>query len=138
MENTEMEIVPNLHFNGDCEKAIELYKQSFGGRITTLARRKDVNSPDADENPGHIYHAEMMIGSQRIMLDDADEELPGGMNVSILVSMDVQEEVEAAYEKLKDGAKILAPIGETSYSSCFVSLVDRFGVRWELIKENDR
>ena len=44
-------------------------------------------------------------------------------------------EVKKAYEMLKAEAKILVPITETTYSSCFVSLVDRYGVRWELMKE---
>jgi PhnB protein len=137
-----MEIVPNLHFNGNCEKAIELYEQAFGGRRTVLLRNKDANPIDVAgqssiENPEYIYHAEMIIGDQRIMLNDNDSELPYGMNVSILVSMDSVEAVKAAYNKLKEGARIISPINETTYSSCFVSLVDRFGVRWELIKENE-
>jgi PhnB protein len=135
----EMELVPNLHFNGTCEKAIKLYEQAFGGSTTVLLRNKDANPLDvaeALENPEHIYHAEMVIGSQRIMLNDHDRDLPYGMNVSILVSMDSAAAVKTAYHALKDGAKILSDLTETTYSSCFVSLVDRFGVRWELIKEN--
>jgi PhnB protein len=78
----------------------------------------------------------MVIGSQRIMLNDHDRGLPSGMNVSILVSMDTAEAVKTAYHALKDGAEILSDLTETTYSSCFVSLIDRFGVRWELMKEN--
>jgi PhnB protein len=136
-----MEIVPNLHFNGNCEEAIELYEQAFGGKRTVFLRNKDADPLDAAgqstmEKPENIYHAEMVIGNHRIMLNDSDSGLPIGMNVSLLVSMDSVEAVKVAYNKLKEGARIKSPISETTYSSCFVSLVDRFGVRWELIKEN--
>jgi PhnB protein len=79
----------------------------------------------------------MVIGNHRIVLNDSDSGLPLGMNVSLLASMDSVEAVKAAYNKLKEGARIISPISETTYSSCFVSLVDRFDVRWELIKENE-
>jgi PhnB protein len=136
-----MDIVPNLHFNGDCEKAIELYEAAFGARRLGLLRHEDANPLDIDGqsttmNPGSIYHAEIMIGDQRIILNDNDEELPSGLNVSLLVSMDTMEDVKTAYETLKEGATIRVPLRVTTYSRCFVSLIDRYGVRWELIKEN--
>jgi len=34
-----------------------------------------------------------------------------------------------------DGATIIYPMQSTTYSSCFVSLVDKFGMRWELMTE---
>jgi PhnB protein len=142
LEKIKMELVPNLHFNGNCEEAIESYEQAFGGKRTVFLRNKDANPLDSAgqstmEKPENIYHAEMVIGNHRIMLNDSDSGLPIGMNVSLLVSMDSVEAVKAAYNKLKEGARIISPISETTYSSCFVSLVDRFGVRWELIKENE-
>ena len=38
--------------------------------------------------------------------------------------------VEKAYEALKEGARILFPLGPCDFSSCLVDLIDRFGVRW--------
>jgi PhnB protein len=135
-----MEIVPNLHFNGDCEKAIELYEQAFGATRIVFLRYKDANPLEADQEGNaecqeYIYHAEIIVGNQRIMLNDHISDIPCGINVSMLILFDSAEEVEKAYEILKAEAKILAPITETNYSSCFVSLIDRYGVRWELMKE---
>jgi PhnB protein len=135
-----MKIVPNLHFNGDCEKAIEHYERAFKAKRTVLLRYQDANPEEVDEAPGDekqnfIYHSEMMIGGQRVILNDHTDDLPRGLNVSLLVSFDRKEDVIEAYAILKDGATIITPMQATSYSSCFVSLVDRYGVRWELIKE---
>ncbi len=135
-----MKIVPNLHFNGDCEKAIELYERAFKAKRTVFlryqdARPEDVGEAEGDEKQRLIYHSELMIGDQRVILNDHTDNLPCGLNVSLLVSFDRKEDVIDVYTILKDGATIITPMQETSYSSCFVSLVDRYGVRWELIKE---
>ena len=136
-----MEIVPNLHFNGNCEKAIELYEQAFGAKRIVFLRYRDANPLDIDQESNnacqeYIYHAEIRIGNRRIILSDHISEIPIGINVSLLILFESVEEVKKAYDILKADAKILAPITETTYSSCFVSLVDRYGVRWELMKEN--
>ena len=137
-----MEIVPNLHFKGDCEAAIELYERAFGAIRTVLLRYKDANPLDQDEEANseiqdYIYHAEITLGSRRMMLNDNTSEIPSGINVSLLILFDTVEAVENAYQVLKDGARIIVPITETTYSACFVSLVDRYGIRWELMKENE-
>lgn len=137
-----MEIVPNLHFNGNCEQAIALYERAFCTERTVFLRNRNANPMDADEQPGaaqqnFVYHAEMRIGGQRIMLNDHDDAHPPGENISLLVSMDSVEGIKTAYEVLKEDARILIPLRETTYSSAFVSLVDRYGIRWELMKEGE-
>lgn len=135
-----MQIVPNLHFNGDCEKAIELYERAFKAKRTVFLRYRDARPEDfsealSDEKQRLIYHAEMMFADTRFSMSDHTDRLPCGLNVSLLVSFDRKEDAIAAYAILQEGATIISPMQETSYSSCFVSLVDRYGVRWELIKE---
>ncbi len=136
-----MEIVPNLHFHGECEAAIELYEQAFGAQRTVFLRYQDADPRDFDLEGNqayqeYVYHAEMRIGGQRIMLTDHTQALAEGRNLSLLISFDQKADVLAAYEHLKIGAQILAPLTETTYSGCFVSLIDRYGIRWELMVEN--
>ena len=83
-----------------------------------------------------VYHAEIMIANRRIFLNDHISNIPSGINLSLLILFDNVEQVKTAYEILKKDARILTPITETTYSSCFVSLIDQFGIRWELMKEN--
>ena len=135
-----MEIVPNLHFNGDCEAAMALYERAFEAKRTVFLRYQDADPRDFNQ-PGneafqkYVYHAEMQIGNRRIMLTDHLEEIPAGINVSLLISFDHIDPLIKAYSALKQGARILSPLTTTTYSSGFVSLVDRFGVRWELMVE---
>lgn len=71
------------------------------------------------------------------MLSDCDESIPHqrGNTVSLVITFETAEEVKEAFDLISDGAIILSPISSTTYSSCFVSLIDKFGVRWELMTE---
>ena len=56
-----MEIIPNLHFRGDCENAIALYERAFNGRKTVFLRYKDANPQDVNEKfsvdvQEYVYH----------------------------------------------------------------------------------
>jgi len=136
-----MEIIPNLHFNGDCEKALELYENAFDAKRTVFLRYKDANPLDMDQAlddaiQDYVYHAEIIIENQRLMLTDHLEAFSHGINVSLLVTFRSVKKLQKAFKILRTGAQILIPMTDTTYSSAFVSLIDRFGVRWELIKEN--
>ncbi|HWQ29771.1 MAG TPA: VOC family protein [Negativicutes bacterium] len=137
-----MVITPNYHFNGKCEQALKLYEKAFNGRITELLHYCDANPDDmdiaqlSDRVKEYVYHAEMIIGGQRFFFSDSLESIPFGRNISTVVTFAEAQEVRAAYEILAAGGIIIAPMEETTYSSCFVSLLDRFGMRWELMTEN--
>lgn len=58
-------------------------------------------------------------------------------DLSIVVTFESVDEVKDAYSMLSVGGSDIVPLKETTYSTCMVSLVDRFGVRWELMTENN-
>lgn len=138
-----MIITPNLHFHGECKEALKLYEKAFNGKLTMLFHYFDANPDDflieqlSDKEKEYIYHAEMMIGNQRFFFSDSINEISKGQNISIVVTFDCADEVKTAYEMLKEGGLVIEPLQVTSYSSCFGSLVDRFGIRWELMTENN-
>lgn len=136
-------VTPNLHFNGECEKALEMYRKAFGGRLTTLIRYRDAEANDfpaealSDEQRSYVYHAEMQIGSQRFFFSDSINKIAKGQNVSVVLTFDNIDAVKSVYDILSDGCTVIHPLCEKTYSGCFVSLADRFGIRWELMTEAD-
>lgn len=138
-----MIITPNYHFNGECEHALKLYEKAFNGRITELLHYYDADTDDmdieqlTDVEKGYVYHAEMLIGGQRFFFSDSLNEIPIGRNISIVVTFKKIDEVRTVYEILSAEGTTITPMEETTYSSCFVSFVDRFGMRWELMTENN-
>lgn len=133
-------LTPNLHFAGECEAAMALYARAFGAQRTMLFRygeHADAYDPPLQAHEkAYVYHAEMVLCGHRVMM--SDERAPrraGGIPVSIVATMDTAQQVRDAYDILREGATVVHAMTETSYSSCFVSLVDRYGVRWELMTE---
>jgi PhnB protein len=135
-----MIVTPNLHFSGECAQAIRLYEAAFGAVTKVLLRYSDADPQDLDPSEqlpcGFVYHAEMFIGDQRVFLSDsAGNEASKGNPTSLVITFDDAAAVRRAYDVLSAGATLIHPMQSTTYSSCFVSLVDRFGMRWELMTE---
>lgn len=137
-----MKITPNFHFKGQCNEALKLYTKAFNGEITVLLYYKDADERDfcveqlSDKQKNYVYHSEMVIGEQRFMFSDSLEQFKQGQSVSIVITFANPTAVRSAYEVLKKGGQIIHPLQQTTYSSCFVSLLDKFGIRWELMTEN--
>ncbi|GIO43861.1 VOC family protein [Paenibacillus apis] len=135
-----LKITPNLHFKGQCKQAIQLYKEAFNAQVKVILCESDANPSDWTVQSGDedlVYHCEMYIGSQRLMLNDSSDEDAHSLKhtMSVVVTFNSATEVECAFSKLSDGCTLIHPMQSTSYSSCFVSLIDKFGMRWELMTE---
>jgi len=135
-----MIVTPNFHFRGNCKEAIELYKKVFNIDVLCMFENSDANPNDYISDAKyaeHVYHSEVMLGNTRLMMSDISEENEHtlGNSLSVVVTFDTANEVKKAYDLLKDDAITLAPMQSTTYSSCFVSLIDKFGMRWELMTE---
>ena len=137
-----MKITPNFHFAGQCNEALKLYTKAFNGEITVLLYYKDADERDfyveqlSDKQKNYVYHSEMVIGEQRFMFSDSLEQFKQGQSISIVITFANPTAVRSAYDVLKKGGQIIHPLQQTTYSSCFVSLLDKFGIRWELMTEN--
>jgi PhnB protein len=133
-------VIPNLHFKGNCGQAIELYKKAYGAEVKTLLRYSEANPHDFildDESQGNlVYHSEITIGTNRLMLNDyftTDDDYQVGNSLSLLIHFDTVDELKTAYETMSDGAIIISPMESQTYCACFVSLIDKYGVQWELM-----
>jgi len=134
-------VTPSFNLNGQCEEAIALYEKAFGATTKYImhysdADEKDWKLPLTDEQKNMVYHSEMMIGNQRVFFSDIIEfDLSQGISLFLAIIFEDAESVKKAYDVLKEGSTIIYPMKSTTYSSCFVSLVDKFGFRWVLMTE---
>ncbi|MBE5811947.1 MAG: VOC family protein [Clostridiales bacterium] len=136
-----MKITPTLNFGGQCREAIHLYEKAFNGKITCLISYRDANDPAympllTGEQKDWIYHAELMLGNERIIMSDhADIKFQTCYSNFLTITYDTKEEVQAAYALLQEGSTTIYPMEATPYSSCRVVFVDRFGIRWGIMTE---
>ena len=117
-------LVTHIYLNGQCKKAIELYKNAFNATIQTL-----IESP---ENEELVMHAEILIHNQLLMLNDFGNN--DGFSISggyqLCVKFDSEEELMKSYSILVDGSKIITPLQATDFSACMVRFIDKYDVRW--------
>lgn len=136
-----MEITPTLNFAGQCNAAIHAYERAFGGKITCLITYREANDPAyiplLDEHQkDYIYHAELRLGDQRIIMSDhVDIEFAPCYTNFLTIMYDTKEEVQKAYGLLQEGSTTIYPMEATPYSACRVAFVDRFGIRWGIMTE---
>ena len=136
-----MQITPTLNFGGTCREAIQMYKKAFEGKITCLISYREANDPAympllSEEQKDYIYHAELVLGNQRIIMSDhLDIEFTVCYSNFLTIMYDTKEEVQRAYEVMKAGSKTIYEMEATPYSSCRVVFVDKFGIRWGIMTE---
>ncbi|MBE5802774.1 MAG: VOC family protein [Clostridiales bacterium] len=136
-----MKMVPTLNFGGICREAIQTYEKAFDGKITCLITYRDANDPAympllTEEQKDFIYHAELVLDGQRIIMSDhVDIEFTTCYSNFLTLMYDTKEQVQKAYEVLKEGSQTIYPMEATPYSSCRVVFVDRFGIRWGMMTE---
>ena len=141
MEAIEMQITPTLNFGGNCREAIQMYEKAFGGKITCLMTYREANDTKYlpllnEEQKDYIYHAELILDNQRIIMSDhADIDFQVCYSNFLTIIYDTKEEVQRAYEMMKEGSKTIYEMEATPYSSCRVVFVDKFGIRWGIMTE---
>ena len=138
-----MKVQPYLFFDGRCEEAIEFYKKALGAEVLMLMRFSD--SPDPPPPgmvpPGSenkIMHCSFMIGDSRVMATDGG--CTGGgkfEGISLALSSKTAAETEKLFNALAQGGQVQMPLGQTFFSPSFGMVVDKFGVFWMVVTEQE-
>ena len=126
-------VKPYIAFKGNCEEAINFYKDKLGAEVVFIQRYGD--SPMAGKGPDEkIMHCTIKIGDSAIMACDNifEEKNPTvvGNNITLALGTKDAQQAESVFEKLSDGGAVTMPIQETFWAERFGMLVDRFGINW--------
>lgn len=128
-----MDVIPYLHFNGNCAEAFAVYEKVLGGKVVMVSKYGE--SPMAAQLPADmkdkIIHISLQIGNTMLMGSDAPPNhygKPQGMSVSVNVK--TPAEADHAFAGLSEGGSVTMPIAETYWSPRFGMCIDRFGVPW--------
>ncbi len=131
-----MQLEPYLFFKGNCEEALNFYKDIFGGEIEGLSRWKDM--PEGSEGPpvtaetaNRVMHASFRAPGIAFMASDATPDKTygeGPMSLSLGTS-DVAE-AERVFNKLAAGGNVEMPLADMFWGAKFGMLTDKFGIDW--------
>ncbi len=130
-------ISPALHFPGTCEEAINLYERVFAATDKQIQYYRD-----APPNPGfevtegmanQVMHASLTICGTPVNFSDSTEPTFAGNMICLNVFFDSADGVRRAWEGLKDGGTVVVELGPQFFSPLYAAVVDRFGIKWQLI-----
>ena len=125
----------SLHFNGQCEAAFKFYEKCLGAKIAFMLTWG--NSPMASQAPAgfanKILHGRITLGTTDIVGGDvAAEHYEQPRGFSILLSMEEPDVAERIFGELSEKGKVQLPLQKTFWAERFGSVVDQFGIAWEV------
>src|ERR1051325_8079632 len=120
-------ITPHLWFDKEAKEAAEFYASlvpnSTVKNITTLH-----NTPSGDCDV-----VSFVLSGQPFMAISAGPLFKFNPSVSFHVKCKTKGEVDAIWEKLSQGGKVLMPLGPYPFSERFGWIEDKYGLSWQLI-----
>lgn len=126
-----MKIIPNLSFNGNCLEALEYYKKIFDGEILQIVTYDEVNYKCSEDEKKKIFSAIMLLGKNTVYFNDKLNEKIGN-NITMIIEFFNEEDLNNISRKLSEEGIISVEMGETTWGSQYVEIVDKFGVVWGL------
>lgn len=119
---------PYLTFGGNARAAMEFYKTVFGGELT-LQTFKEAHAAQTPKQEDLIMHGQLITADGMTLMGSDDPE-GESYKASVAVSGEDLPALRAYWDKLTDGATILAPFETASWGDTFGMLTDKFGIRW--------
>lgn len=130
-------IEPYISMKGNAGEAIDFYEKVFNGRDKLVMRYKDAPPNPQFPVPEHmkdlVLHSDLNIAGTKIHLSDGQRDLIPGNMISFAVNFSSPDEVEAVYNKLKEGGEVLMELGPQFFSPMYAFVRDKYGIGWQLI-----
>lgn len=133
MVNTEIDLVPYLQFHGNCEEALNFYKEILDGRIEITSRYDNPAMKAPEDFKNKILHASFYFGKYMMFASDMmPKKLGDSVHSNIAMSLGLHDEKLALeiFNKLSEGGKINVPFKKQFWGDWHGNFMDRFGIRW--------
>lgn len=123
-----------LFFAGDCEEALNFYKESLGGEIISIQKFGDGPMEVEDSQKDKVMHAEFRADEVYFMASDGmeDQEKINGNAITLSINLDNEKEQENIFKKLSEGGTVTMELQDTFWGARFGQLTDKFGINWML------
>lgn len=140
-----MKITSYLIFNGQAEEAANFYADILGGKIENLYRFNSMppmpEMPVPDDFKEKILHCCIIFPGGSMSVADTlpnDARNFGNGGHMLTIDCDSIAQAEEVYAKLSRGAqKIPCELGEAYYAKRYGEVVDKFGVLWAIMYEEE-
>ena len=128
-----MKLVAYLTFNGNCEEALNFYKNALDGEITHISKMGDTPGMEIPEHQkNNVMHATLKLGNNELMMSDSfdNAQYKPGNNITLSLHPETIQQEENLFSKMAEGGQITQPLQDTFWGARFGMLVDKFGINW--------
>ena len=127
-----MKVITYLTFGGQCEEALNFYKNALGGEIKYLSHMGDSPMEVPGNLKNKIMHARLQVGENELYMSDTFDpsSLKQGNNVSLSIDISDPVKAEELYKKLSNGGTVIMPLEKTYWAEKFGMFKDKFGINW--------
>ncbi|GGH23122.1 VOC family protein [Paenibacillus segetis] len=132
-----------LYFNGNCREAVEFYAQVFETEKPQIMAYGD-NPPNPEyplpeEAKNLVMHSRLNINGSNVMFSDVFPGSPfvAGNNIGLAYVSNNIEDIKKFFNKLTDSGTVKMVLQETFWSKCYGSVIDKFGIEWQLSHESE-
>ena len=129
-------LIPYLMFEGNCEEALQFYKEAIGGNITVVNRYDNpaMNAPAHYQNK--ILHAQLQFSSGTIYASDAfpgqsTQKSSGDVSLSLIFNDDL-EKTRTVFNRLAEGGTVGIPFEKQFWGDWHGGLTDKYGFKWNI------
>jgi predicted 3-demethylubiquinone-9 3-methyltransferase (glyoxalase superfamily) len=142
--SSEQKIIPCIWFDGDADDAVAFYLTVFAGS-KELGRSVYPHAGLAEfqqDMAGKTLTIDFMIGETRLTALNASTEFEPNPMLSFILNYDpsvdavADDRLDAVWQRLADGGKVLMELDEYPFSKKYGWVQDKFGVSWQLILTN--
>jgi PhnB protein len=131
-----MQLEPYLLFSGNCEEALNFYKEIFGGTIEGLSRWSEMppneNGPQVTpETANRVMHATFRSPGVSFMASDASPGKTYGEGpITLSLGTTDLAEAERVFNALAGGGNVEVPMTDMFWGAKFGMLTDKYGIDW--------
>jgi len=130
-----MKLNPYIVFKGNCEEAINFYKEVLNGEITQFMRFKEAPEKCAFEvsesDKNLVMHSTLVFNDCTLLASDSiDENTVKGSDFSLSINADDNEKASTIFKNLSKEGAIIRPFTEAFWGGKFGMLVDKFNIHW--------
>lgn len=130
-------IVPTINFPGTCHEAITFYETVFHMTEKTVTYYRDAPPNSGmtitEDMLDRVMHASITMCRTKFNCSDSQSGVVPGNMILFNVFMESEDEVRATFEKLTIDGEVVVALGPQFFSKMYGSVVDRFGIKWQLI-----
>jgi predicted 3-demethylubiquinone-9 3-methyltransferase (glyoxalase superfamily) len=122
-----LKITPHLWFDTEAKEAAEFYTSLLpDSKVTNITTLHDTPSGDCDV-------VSFVLADQPFMAISAGPHFTFNPSVSFHLKFKTKDEVDAIWEKLSAGGKVLMPLDAYPFSERYGWIEDKYGLSWQVM-----